>query len=88
MPEQIEKHGEVHVVVGKPRLMVSAGERCPRCQQVVQEHRFLWPKPDADLTLVLFLEACYCGVRFSDASTQALDETPELWGARSDGRGA
>ena len=80
MPEQVEKHGDVHVVVGRPQLQVTAGEVCPRCQLVVQEHRFLWPKPGADLTLVLFVEACYCGVRFTDAGGQPLDETPELWG--------
>ena len=80
MPEIVEKHGDVVVVVGKPRLMFGAGDTCPRCQLPVQEHRFLWPKPDANLTLTLFVEACYCGVRFTDAGTQPLDETPELWG--------
>ena len=80
MPESVEKHGDVVVIVGRPRLMVGAGEVCPRCQLVVQEHRFLWPKPGAGLTLTLFVEACYCGVRFTDAGTQPLDQTPELWG--------
>jgi len=81
MPEQVEKHGEVQVVVGTPRSIVSAGEDCPRCQQVVLEHRFLWPKADANLTLSLRVEACYCGIRLADAGTQRMDETPELWGS-------
>ncbi len=86
MPERVEKHGDVHVVVGEPRLEIGADELCPRCHHIVQEHRFLWPKPDADLTLALFVEACYCGVRFTDAGSQPLDETPELWGVSPDGR--
>ena len=83
MPERVEKHGDVCVVVGQPQLEVSAGEVCPRCGLTVQEHRFLWPKPDTDLTLCLFVEVCYCGIRFSDAGDQPLDETPELWGVTS-----
>jgi hypothetical protein len=80
MPERIEKHGDVHIVVGAPQLEVSAGERCPRCGLEVQEHHFRWPKPDAEMALSLFVEACYCGIRFTDAADQPLDETPELWG--------
>jgi hypothetical protein len=80
MPERVEKHGDVHVVVGQPRLERSGGELCPRCGLLIQEHTFLWPKAETDLTLRLFVEACYCGVRFTDAGGQPLDETPELWG--------
>ena len=78
MSEHLEKHGDVRLVVGETELDVSAGEVCPRCHLVVQEHRFLWPRPDRDLTLYLFVEACYCGIRFTDAGSQPLDETPEL----------
>ena len=80
MSEHLEKHGDVRLVVGDPEIDVGSGEVCPRCQMVVQEHRFLWPKPENDLTLSLFVEACYCGVRCTDAGSQPLDETPELWG--------
>jgi hypothetical protein len=80
MPERVERHGDVHVVIGEPELAVGADEVCPRCGLIVQEHHFLWPQPDADLALRLFVEACYCGVRFTDAADQPLDETPELWG--------
>jgi hypothetical protein len=80
MSEHLEKHGDVRLVVGEPEIDVSSGEVCPRCKLVVQEHRFLWARPENDLTLYLFVEACYCGVRFTDAGSQMLDETPELWG--------
>jgi hypothetical protein len=80
MSERVERHGHVTVVVGDPSLEVGADELCPRCGLVVQEHHFRWPKPDSDVMLRLFVEACYCGVRFTDAADQSLDETPELWG--------
>ena len=84
MAERLEKHGCVCVVVGDPELEVSAGEVCPRCHMRVKEHRFLWPQPEVDQTLCLFVEACYCGIRFSDSADQPLDETPELWGVPAD----
>ena len=84
MSEHLEKHGDVRLVVGEPEVDVTAGEACPRCKLVVQEHRFLWPRPERDLTLYLFVEACYCGVRFTDAGSQRLDEIPELWGASTE----
>jgi hypothetical protein len=80
MPERVEKHGEVHVVVGRPRLEASSGELCRRCGLAVQEHSFLWTKPGGEVALRLFVEACHCGVRFTDRGDQPLDETPQLWG--------
>src|SRR3712207_5153222 len=80
MPERVERHGDVCVVIGQPRPDVSAGEVCPRCGLEVQEHHFRWPRAEGDVVQSLFVEACYCGVRFTDAADQPLDETPELWG--------
>jgi hypothetical protein len=80
MPERVEKHGDVRVVVGTPQLEQSAGELCPRCGVVIQERSFLWQRPERRLALRLFVEACYCGIRYTDATDQPLDQTPELWG--------
>ena len=80
MPERVEKHGDVRVVVGTPQLDQSAGELCPRCGEEIQEHSFLWQKPERNLALRLFVEACYCGIRYTDPTDQPLDETPALWG--------
>lgn len=80
MPERLEKHGDVHVVIGQPRPDHGAGDVCPRCGLVIQEHSFLWPNAAADVALRLFVEACLCGIRFTDRGDQRLDETPQLWG--------